>query len=143
MLISYISFERTLTWAALLLEFPYLNLFMWSLAICSIFLLQIKYFPLKFLIMDLLFTMSFFFGCSSYENLPFVQPYFPWGSLRRSLLSFRTTYCHLLSSILKWDFNSHLLLLIFKIVLEVISICINILIITITYKDSLKTISFL
>jgi hypothetical protein len=100
-ILLFVITNLSLSWATLLLGFPYKNLFLRSLARCPIFLLQIKYFPLKFFIMHLLFTMSFFFFCSTYGILPCVQPYFLSGSLRSCLLSFQTTYCHHLSIILK------------------------------------------
>jgi hypothetical protein len=60
-ILLFVITNLSLSWATLLLGFPYKNLFLRSLARCPIFLLQIKYFPLKFFIMHLLFTMSFFF----------------------------------------------------------------------------------
>ena len=60
-ILLFVITNLSLSWATLLFGFSYKNLFMRSLARCPIFLLQIKYFPLKFLIMHLLLVMSFFF----------------------------------------------------------------------------------
>ena len=61
-ILLFVITNLSLSWAALLLGFPYKNLFLQSLARCQIFLLQIKYFPLKFLIMHLLLLGVNIFG---------------------------------------------------------------------------------